>query len=83
MAVFSMIAFLCDHSIVFAEVPPTFMMTNQYVVNLVVFDCISGNLPSECTFCMGAYVLGTDQYLFVNHGSTKRQVQKARQNHQI
>ena len=40
ITVFSILAFLCDNLLVFGKISSPFMVADQHVINLVIFNCV-------------------------------------------
>ena len=78
-----MLAFHRDQLLGLSKVLPPLMVTDQYVVDLIVLERVRGDLTCVWTKGIRAQVLSSDKYPLFCHGFTEGQVQVAGKNHQV
>ena len=60
ITVFSILAFLCDNLLVFGKISSPFMVADQHVINLVIFNCVRWDLARKCPLRLWANILGSN-----------------------
>ena len=83
VAVFGLEDFLFDDLLSLSVHSSPLRVSDHHVMHLIVFDVVSGDLPSVCTLIVRAAILCPNHDSWIDDSLDKGQVQEARQDHEI